>query len=44
MGPSFNANIIFEPEKGNYRTHDTGRLDGSNVSSGGYKAINKTQP
>lgn len=29
--------------KGIYRICDTGRLDGSNVSSGGYKAINKTQ-
>lgn len=43
MGPSFTANIIFETEKRNYSIYDTGRLDGSNVSSGGYKAINKTQ-
>lgn len=35
--------IIFETEERNYRICDTGRLDGSNVSSGGYKAINKTQ-
>lgn len=43
MDPSFNINVIFETEKGNYRSHDTGRFDGSNISSGSCKAINKTQ-
>lgn len=43
MSPSSSANTIFETGERNYRICDTGRLDGSNVSSGGYKAINKTQ-
>lgn len=37
------ANTVFEAEKGNYRICDTDTLDGSNVSPGGHKAINKTQ-
>ena len=43
MCPSFTTNRNFEIKKGNDRICDTGRLDGSNVSSGGCKAINKTQ-